>query len=330
MAPSSTASRVIAGDRLERVWLTPEDVRASEDALRAIAEAELIVLGPGSLFTSLLPGLLLPEIRAAVGASGPPRLRLQRRTQHGETAGYDLAAHVEALADTSLPASSTWCSPTARSASRPPSDYSAEPVRLRWPPRMSRAAPRARRRRRSGRPAPPRPGPARGGHPAASRSGGRVAPAIGRRADRVTEPLRARPGRVAPGRAGGDRPVAAVRSTRGGGGFGTRRPREGPVAASCPAEPRHRPQSCPGRMTAGARGGRRSDDPVRSIGSAADHCRMAWLRGLFLARGSLSLATGRTHLEFVLEPDEAPTLAERLDEDGTAGVAGASGAAGAS
>ncbi len=43
-----------------------------------------------------------------------------------------------------------------------------------------------------------------------------------------------------------------------------------------------------------------------------EHCRMAWLRGLFLARGSLSLAGGRTHLEFVLPADEAPQLAERL------------------
>jgi DNA-binding transcriptional regulator WhiA len=46
--------------------------------------------------------------------------------------------------------------------------------------------------------------------------------------------------------------------------------------------------------------------------SAADHCRIAWLRGRFLARGSLSLASGRAHLEFVVGPDEAPVLAERL------------------
>jgi DNA-binding protein WhiA len=45
---------------------------------------------------------------------------------------------------------------------------------------------------------------------------------------------------------------------------------------------------------------------------AADHCRMAYLRGLFLARGSLSVAAARTHLEFVLEPGEAPILASRL------------------
>jgi DNA-binding protein WhiA len=50
--------------------------------------------------------------------------------------------------------------------------------------------------------------------------------------------------------------------------------------------------------------------------TAADHCRTAWLRGRFLARGSLSLAGGRTHLEFVLTPDEAPTLAARLEAIG--------------
>lgn len=45
---------------------------------------------------------------------------------------------------------------------------------------------------------------------------------------------------------------------------------------------------------------------------AADHCRTAWLRGRFLACGSLSLSGGRTHLEFVVDPIEAPVLAARL------------------
>jgi DNA-binding transcriptional regulator WhiA len=47
--------------------------------------------------------------------------------------------------------------------------------------------------------------------------------------------------------------------------------------------------------------------------AAADHCRIAWLRGRFLARGSLSLASGRAHLEFVVPPDEAAVLAARLE-----------------
>ena len=44
----------------------------------------------------------------------------------------------------------------------------------------------------------------------------------------------------------------------------------------------------------------------------AEHCRIAYLRGRFLAHGSLSLASGRTHLEFVLPPDEAGQLSEWL------------------
>lgn len=60
-----------------------------------------------------------------------------------------------------------------------------------------------------------------------------------------------------------------------------------------------------------------TDDPAIggfSWEGAAEHCRSAWLRGRFLARGSLSLASGRTHLEFVVPPDEAPVLAARLGE----------------
>ncbi len=45
---------------------------------------------------------------------------------------------------------------------------------------------------------------------------------------------------------------------------------------------------------------------------AADHCRLAWLRGTFLAHGSLSLGVARTHLEFVVAPSDAPELARRL------------------
>ena len=48
--------------------------------------------------------------------------------------------------------------------------------------------------------------------------------------------------------------------------------------------------------------------------SRPEHCRMAWLRGLFLSRGSLSLANGRTHLELVVPPEEARVLVARLTE----------------
>ncbi|OGN81955.1 MAG: DNA-binding protein WhiA [Chloroflexi bacterium GWC2_73_18] len=57
-------------------------------------------------------------------------------------------------------------------------------------------------------------------------------------------------------------------------------------------------------------------EPYWSWTTAAPHCRAAYLRGLFLTRGSLSLAGGRTHLEFVLEPDRAKRLTGQLAELG--------------
>ena len=55
---------------------------------------------------------------------------------------------------------------------------------------------------------------------------------------------------------------------------------------------------------------------VLDWGPAAEHCRLAWLRGRFLARGSLSLASGRAHLEFVVPVAEAQALADRLADVG--------------
>lgn len=63
------------------------------------------------------------------------------------------------------------------------------------------------------------------------------------------------------------------------------------------------------------RGGPAGSDAFDWTGSA-EHCRMAYLRGLFLTRGSLSIAGARTHLEFVLDPGEAPLLASWLAEAG--------------
>jgi len=64
------------------------------------------------------------------------------------------------------------------------------------------------------------------------------------------------------------------------------------------------------RLGEGSQAGRRAE--TFDWPAAADHCRTAWLRGRFLARGSLSIAGGRTHLEFTVDPAEAPELAARL------------------
>ena len=126
-----------------RVWITPEGVDASKDALAAIADAELIVLGPGSLYTSLLPSLLLPAIRDALLAASAPRLYVCNvATQVGETSGFDLAANVEALAAHTAPGLVDLVLANNRFDARIPPDWAAETVRLHWPPATVRPTPR--------------------------------------------------------------------------------------------------------------------------------------------------------------------------------------------
>ncbi len=128
---------------IERVWITPEGVDASGDALAAIADAELIVLGPGSLYTSLLPSLLLPAIREALLSATAPRLYVCNvATQDGETTGLDLAAHVEALIAHTAPGLVDVVVANNRSAARIPGEAAAETVDLHWPPASVQPVPR--------------------------------------------------------------------------------------------------------------------------------------------------------------------------------------------
>lgn len=84
--------------RIEQIWLSPSDPPALPAVLEAIAEAELIVLGPGSLFTSIVPALLVPDIAQALcGASAPIVYVASIMTEPGETTGMTLQDHVLAL-----------------------------------------------------------------------------------------------------------------------------------------------------------------------------------------------------------------------------------------
>jgi uncharacterized cofD-like protein len=128
-------SRIAASTGIERVWLTPDGVAASEDAVAAIADADLIVLGPGSLYTSLLPSLLVRDIRDAVVASPATRVYVCNvATQLGETSGYDLADHLEALLSHTAPGLVDVVLANNRFSARVPTGWQAEAVRLRWPP----------------------------------------------------------------------------------------------------------------------------------------------------------------------------------------------------
>jgi uncharacterized cofD-like protein len=84
--------------RIERLTLSPRRVRPMPKAVEAIRKANLILLGPGSLYTSILPNLLIPEIASAIGKSKAPRVYIANlMTQPGETAGYALADHLRAI-----------------------------------------------------------------------------------------------------------------------------------------------------------------------------------------------------------------------------------------
>ena len=130
----SGQSTIMRTEGIDRVWITPKDVAPAEDALSAIADAEIIVLGPGSLYTSVLPVLLIPAIRDAVAEASAIRVyACNVATQDGETAGYDLADHVEALVAHTVPGlldivlANDRFDPAGEGA-RPPV------VSLRWPP----------------------------------------------------------------------------------------------------------------------------------------------------------------------------------------------------
>ena len=83
---------------IERVFLQPHDVRAYPGAIQAILEADLICVGPGSLYTSVLPNLMVEGIARALRAARAPRVYVCNvASQLGETEGYDLSDHLTAL-----------------------------------------------------------------------------------------------------------------------------------------------------------------------------------------------------------------------------------------
>jgi uncharacterized cofD-like protein len=89
-----TASR----NPIKKLRLSSARVRALPAVMEAIKHADLILLGPGSLYTSILPNLLIPEIANAIAKSKAPRVYVANlMTQPGETAGYALADHLRAI-----------------------------------------------------------------------------------------------------------------------------------------------------------------------------------------------------------------------------------------
>lgn len=87
-----------AGGRIRRAWLEPANPACYPPTIQAVLNADLILVGPGSLYTSLIANLLVPDLVEAIKASRAYKfLVCNIATQRGETDGYSCEDHVEAI-----------------------------------------------------------------------------------------------------------------------------------------------------------------------------------------------------------------------------------------
>ncbi len=89
---------VKTGKAIKRVSLSRKGVRAYGGAVRAISEADLILIGPGSLYTSIMPNVLISGIRNAIKSSKSAKIYIANcSTERGETEDYTIEDHIDAL-----------------------------------------------------------------------------------------------------------------------------------------------------------------------------------------------------------------------------------------
>jgi uncharacterized cofD-like protein len=87
-----------ANSKIKRVFLDPPEIDALPEAVEAIEQADAIIVGPGSLYTSILPNLLVPNIQRAMIASQAIKLYVSNvMTQPGETDFYSVCDHLDAI-----------------------------------------------------------------------------------------------------------------------------------------------------------------------------------------------------------------------------------------
>jgi len=89
-----------SGKKIKRISINPSDVKPSNDVLTAIEKADMIVLGPGSLYTSLIPNLLVPGVAEAIKKSTAEKVYICNvMTQYGETDHFTTFDHLKAIYD---------------------------------------------------------------------------------------------------------------------------------------------------------------------------------------------------------------------------------------
>lgn len=87
-----------SGKKIKRLFSDPDNCKPLEDVIRAINVADLIILGPGSLYTSVIPNLLIKDIAKAVNNSKAKKIYVCNiMTQPGETDGFTVSDHIKAL-----------------------------------------------------------------------------------------------------------------------------------------------------------------------------------------------------------------------------------------
>ncbi len=124
-----------SGKKIRRLRLHPRHVRPLPEVLEAIARADLILIGPGSLYTSILPNLLVSGVAEAIESSSATRVYIANlMTQPGETDGYSLADHVRAIYSHTRRKLFDWVvannQPVSQEVARRYSSSGAEPVRV--------------------------------------------------------------------------------------------------------------------------------------------------------------------------------------------------------
>ena len=95
---------------IKRLYVKPSNCQATKDAVEAIKKADVIILGPGSLYTSIMPNLLISDIHRELAAANVPKIYICNvMTQHGETDGYKASDHLKAILAHTSPEVVTHC-----------------------------------------------------------------------------------------------------------------------------------------------------------------------------------------------------------------------------
>jgi len=97
---SGESSIPLSDKRIKRVFLRPQPVKPLPNAVRAIKSADLVVISPGSLYTSIMPNLIIPHVKEALRDTKAKVVYVCNvMTQAGETTGYTASDHVQAISD---------------------------------------------------------------------------------------------------------------------------------------------------------------------------------------------------------------------------------------